>query len=342
MANKLVYVGFGYLHHLGGHAGYHQIKNYLHYDYYVDAQNYHNNYAKPSKLHIVEWLRTFVFPYFCFGFTAFPWFLLKCMWMAVMKGHLTFHFIYGENLFFDFKLLKVRGCKTVVTLHQPYDWFKDKPSWRRRLKAVDHVILVGEAEVNLFKQLTGKDNVTFIPHGICSDFYCPDASIKKEKMVLTVGNWLRDFKFADKIYQQLLSTDKDVKIVIVSNPRNKALITPNDRISFLSGISDEDLRDLYRKTSCLFLPLKRYTANNALLEAGAVGCPILIACDQQDNSYIPESLINLVGINEIQTLTIISDLLTNQENTEKLSEHVRACFSWDSVSQITQKTLSNI
>ena len=73
-----------------------------------------------------------------------------------------------------------------------------------------------------------------------------------------------------------------------------------------------------------------------------MGCPILIACDQQDNSYIPESLINLVGVNEVQTLTIISDLLTNQENTEKLSEHVRACFSWDSVSQITQKTLSNI
>lgn len=342
MSNKLVYVGFGFLHHLGGHAGYHQIKNALDYDYYVDAQSYHNKYAKPSRFKLQNWLRAVVFPHFCFGFTAFPWFLFQCMWMALTKGSLTFHFIYGENLYYDFRLLKTRGCKTVVTLHQPYEWFANKPSWRRRLKSVDHIILVGGAEVSMFKELTGRNNVTYIPHGICSDFYCPDASVHTEKMVLTVGNWLRDFILADKVYQQLLASDSEIRIVIVSNPQNKKYITPNERISFFSGITDEELRILYRKTSCLFLPLTRYTANNALLEAGAVGCPILIACDNPDNCYIPEDMITLLPAKTETVLQAIANLMQSKSSASRLSMYVDNYFSWSKIAAITKDKLYSI
>lgn len=341
MSNKLVYVGFGFQHHLGGHAGYHQIKNYLDYDYFVDAQSFFNN-ASLKRGKFLNRIRHFIFPYFCFGFKSFPWYLLKCIWMAITKGHLTFHFIYGENLFYDFKLLKIRGCKTVMTLHQPFEWFKDKPSWIRKLKSVDHVILVGESEIELFKQLTGKDNVSFIPHGICSDFYCPDESVKKEKMVLTVGNWLRDFRFADQVYQRLLVDDNDLRIVVVSNPKNKDFITPNERISFKSGISDEELRELYRRTSCLFLPLTRYTANNALLEAGAVGCPIIIACDQPDNSYIPESMIDLLPFNQDIVISKIETLFIDNSINNCLSNYVDSHFSWSSVSKDTKEILFSL
>lgn len=339
MANKLVYVGFGFRHHLGGHGGYHQIRNYLGYDYYIDAQPFHDKASKSSQIKLMNWVRTLVLPRFCFGFRAFPYFLIKCLWMAVTKGHLTFHFIYGENLYYDFRLLRVRGCKTVVTLHQPYEWFKDKPSWKRRLQHVDHVILVGETEIALFKTLTGKDNVTFIPHGICADFYCPDVRMQKEKMVLTVGNWLRDFEFADKVYQQLLSDDPEVRIVIVSMPRNKSRITAHERISFLSGISDEELRDLYLKSSCLFLPLTRYTANNALLEAGAVGCNILIACNQPDNSYISTDLLRLMPMKEDTVAQEIKVMLKKGEMSCQLSDFVKKNFSWQRIAEATRNTL---
>lgn len=341
MKNKLVYIGFGFHHHLGGHAGYHQIKKYLKYDYYVDAQSFFDR-LKPSKWRIIDSIKHYLYPIFCFGFGAFPWFLIKCMWMAVTKGNLTFHFIYGENLYRDFKLLKVRGCKTVLTLHQPYEWFRNNPEWIKRLKSVDHIILVGETEVHLFKQLTGKDNVTFVPHGICSDFYCSDFSVKKEKMVLTVGNWLRDFEFADKVYQRILSEDKDVRIVIVSNQKNKALITSDDRIQFLSGISDEELRNLYRKTSCLFLPLIRYTANNALLEAGAVGCPILIASDHPDNSYIPESMVRILPMSQDLVVPEIVRMMDNIRDDNDLEKYVDQNFSWTFIANRTKELLYDL
>lgn len=342
MQNKLVYIGFGYRHHLGGHAGYHQIKEYLGYDYIIDAQSYLNSYAIKSRFHFIDQLKFLVFPYFCFGFNAFPWFLFKCLWMAITKGNLTFHFIYGENLFYDFSLLKVRGCKTVVTLHQPYDWFKDKPSWRRRLKAVDQIILVGESEVEHFKKLTGKNNVLFVPHGICTDFYNPDTSVRKERMILTVGNWLRDYNFADRVYQKILKEDNDIRIVIVTNPKNKTLITPDERLSLVSGISDEDLLDLYRKTSCLFLPLVRYTANNALLEAGAVGCPILISCNYPDNSYLPEHMVKILPMNEDDVVNHIMYMIDNYSRKSTLSEYVNNHFGWKNIANTTKRVLDSL
>lgn len=338
MPNKLVYIGFGFHHHLGGHAGYHQIANYLKYDFYVDAQGFYNNCAK-HRSNFARRIRHYILSHLWFGFNAFPWYLIKCMWMALSKGHLTFHFIYGENLFYNSKLLKVRGCKTVVTLHQPYEWFINKPSWIKKLKSVDRVILVGEAEVPLFKKLTGRDNVFFIPHGICSDFYCPGKDERRENMVLTVGNWLRDFQFADKIYQQLLATDQNVRIVIVSNRDNQRFITRNSRIQFLSGITDEELRELYRKTSCLFLPLIRFTANNALLEAGAVGCPVLIACNFSDNSYIPDSFVN---VQPMQVGLVSSEIRRMSETPQTLfdlSKYVNDNYSWDIVAQKTKHVL---
>ena len=40
MNKKLVYIGFAFSHHKGTHAGYHQIREYLNYDYVVDCQAY--------------------------------------------------------------------------------------------------------------------------------------------------------------------------------------------------------------------------------------------------------------------------------------------------------------
>lgn len=119
--------------------------------------------------------------------------------VGTFQGASYFPFLYGEIFFYNSRFLKVRGCKTVVTLHQPVEWFMQRPLRHKYLKSVDHVILVGETEVPLFKKLTGRDNVFFIPHGIYSDFYCPGNDDRRENMVLTVGNWLRDFQFADKI-----------------------------------------------------------------------------------------------------------------------------------------------
>jgi glycosyltransferase involved in cell wall biosynthesis len=52
-------------------------------------------------------------------------------------------------------------------------------------------------------------------------------------------------------------------------------IARQSRVHWHSGLSDEQLRELYRRADLLVLPLVDCTANNALLEAMACGVPIL-------------------------------------------------------------------
>lgn len=48
---------------------------------------------------------------------------------------------------------------------------------------------------------------------------------------------------------------------------------PNTEL--LPGISDEQLRDEYRRAHALFLPLQLSTANNVVLEAMSCGTPVV-------------------------------------------------------------------
>ena len=341
MKNKLIYIGFSFQHHLNSHAGYSQIKYHLKYDQEIDVQSFYDKCIKEESNTVFNNLRCKIRRLLCWGYNAFPWYLFKCVWMALRFGYCTFHFIYPENTFKAIRLFHVRNCKVVLTLHQPYEWYASRPKWIKRLKTADCIIVLSNTELSKLKELIHGIKIIYLPHGISSDFYSPNNQIK-EDMVLTVGNWLRDFKFADVVYQSLLEKRPNVKIVIVTHPANKKLITFNDNLTYLSGISDEELRDLYRKTSCLFLPLIRYTANNALLEAGSVGCPILIASNAADNSYMPNDLIKILPMSFDEVTNQIVSITENKENKKGLSDFVKSNYDWVKVAQMTKELLGEI
>lgn len=342
MKKKLVYVGFSYVHHKGTHAGYNKIEEYLNYDYKIDCQKWFEASVRQYPKFCI--LRNFIRKVLnrCFYFTTFPWYLFKVCYLGIIKKNLVFHFVYGENLYFPIvrKILN-RSNSVVCTYHQPLEWFRKWNKYLDGQKRINHIILVSNSELESFKTLFGNKNITYIPHGICTDFYKPEFNIKKEKIILTVGSWLRDYAFANKVYQRLLSQFPDIEIFIVSNPKNKKMIEENSRIHFLSGISDEELKTLYCKSCCLFLPLIRYTANNSLLEAGATGCNIVIASDNPDNSYIPENFINLTPLKIDETVSAIVASMKCEYNYE-LANYVKEKFSWEVISDQTKNLLNSI
>lgn len=335
MKRKIVYVGFAFTHHKGTHAGYHQIKDWINFDYVIDCQSFYEKCAKnKEELSILDRIRRKIL-YMILGVSSVPWYIAKIIWLGLIQGNLVFHFIYGENTFFSWiKYLVRKSNRFVCTFHQPVDFFKQNKRQLRLLKSSDMIILVGNTEVEIFKAITGKNNVVYIPHGISSDFYNVDMSIIKENIVLTVGNWLRDYEFADKVYSSLLEKDPTLEIHIVSNPTNKQYISLNPRIKFLSGISDEDLKLEYLKCSVLFLPLKRYTANNSLLEASSTGCNIVISSDFPDNSYIPEKYITITSMNVNNAVEAILRVRSYNHNLD-LSGYIYKHYSWEYVANKT-------
>ena len=335
---KLVYIGFAFEHHKGTHAGYHQIRDYVNYDYHVDCEFFANNIYRGAETPFER-----ISMRLCnklFGVNIFPWHILKCILLGLIHNNLTFHFIYGENSYMDFSRFVRKGNKTVCTFHQPFQWFQS-PLWLERLKTIDRVILVGNAEVNDFECVVGKGKVSFIPHGIRTDFYHPDTSIKKEHMLLTVGNWLRDYDFANKVYQQLLKIDEQLKIVVVAMPSMTQALQTHPRLKCLTGISDEQLRDLYQRCKVLFLPLKKYTANNALLEAAACGCNIVIASQSMDNSYLPSKYIVFSDLNANNAVCSICNNYSNSTKDE-IEDFIRKSYSWEIVGRSVEHFLQNI
>lgn len=334
---KLVYIGFAFSHHKGTHAGYHHIKDYLQYDYVIDCESFVQKCQYRNSIFSRIW--SFIMRKM-FGYPIFPYYILKCILLGILHDNNVFHFIYTENTYVNFRRFIRKGNKIVCTIHQPVEWFV-RYKWEKKLRSIDRIILVGESEIDQFRAITGKYNVVFIPHGIDTSFYCPKEISKKEKMLLTIGNWLRDYGFANQVYHRLLSEDSELHVVIVSSVSNKAFITPHERISFLSGISDEELHNLYIRSSVLYLPLIRYTANNSLLEAAACGCNIVISSDFPDNSYIPSDYLLLCPMDVDCVVDLIKRNYQYGFNTS-LARYVDKHYSWETIGRDTKSLIMSL
>ena len=334
---KTVYVGFAFLHHKGTQGGYHHILNYAKYDYIVDAQNDFERLSSPHNNIVSKIIRRVFRIIFCWD--TFPLFLFRCLWLGYTKKELVFHFIYGENLYTPLFRLIPKRHKIVCTFHQPFEWFNN-PKWLKVLQSVDKIILVGNTEISKFKEATGKDNVVYIPHGVTTDFYKPDSECQKKKMILTVGNWLRNYEIANRVYLKFLEENPDWIVSVVANQNNLAKISDQPNIIKYSGISDTELKRLYCESSVLFLPLIRYTANNSLLEASACGCNILIASNYADNSYIPIDYIRCVPMSEEQILCFLKDDANHTSDyNNALRQYVVDEFSWQAIGLKTNSYL---
>lgn len=329
MDSNIIYIGFSFPHHRNSHAGYQQIKNYLRYNRIIDGQYFFDRYNQLNIGLLDRILRKF-------SYSILRWAIpisriyFRCLFLMLGGKPNIFHFIYGENIYYPLNQILSKRNKVACTIHQPYEWFIQNPTYTKYLSGVNKIVLVGNSEYDKFSTLYPKAAIKYIPHGVCTDFYAPDLGIRKEKILLTVGNWLRDYSFANKVYKELLNKDRELNIVVVSNPSNKGYIDTHERITFLSGISDEQLLSLYQKCCVLFLPLIRYTANNSLLEACSVGCNVVISSNHSDNSYIPEKYITLSDMDVDSTVQAILKTMSFDYNTA-LSDYVKEHYSWEKV-----------
>ena len=333
---KLVYLGFAFQHHKGTHAGYQHIKNYLPYDYIIDCQKWFDDNSKGYKNLIDHIIRKICFMFL--GSERFPFYLIKCIWLSFFHKNLIIHFVHTENTFFSLVHLIPRRTKVVCTLHQPFSWYNQR--WIKRLHRANKIILLSDKEILLFREALNNEHVYYIPHGIDTDYYQPGEYKKNGKIsILTVGNWLRDYQLAGEVYKSLLAYNKNVEINIVASSVSKADFIADNRIHVWNGISDEQLRQLYRQSDCLFLPLKRFTANNALLEAASCGCNIVIASDYNDNSYIPSQYLHICPLKEQACVDNIRKIVKNREPNLALRQFIIDYYDWHLIGQETYKLL---
>ena len=117
MNKKIVYVGFAFQHHKDTHAGYHQIKEYLNYDYVIDCQGSFDKASRPyESLSLLSKLKRRIIRR-VLGFNNIPWFIIKVIYLS---KNLVLHYLFGGNIDFpSSRHFVTQWNKIVCTIPQP-------------------------------------------------------------------------------------------------------------------------------------------------------------------------------------------------------------------------------
>jgi len=196
--------------------------------------------------------------------------------LSLLPGRRLFHFVYPENSFY-FTARRKRSSKTklVATYHQPPEESRQFIVKTEAIKRLDAVILLSESQREFFEPVVGNDKIHVIPHGIDLQFFSPAVQPPKQKKIIAVGNWLRDFPTLASTLAVLQKREPDILCDIVSLEQNRQFFSGLKNVTFHSGISDEQLLNMYHEASAAVLSLTGAAANNALLEAMACGLPVV-------------------------------------------------------------------
>lgn len=257
----------------------------------------------------------------------------------------VFHFLYGENSYRYLGLMKsiAPGNRIICTYHTPAIKFLQIVKNRRHVERLDAIIVMSTVQADFFSGIVGRERVFFVPHGVDVDYFSPAEKRSKQEDFFTcvfVGSHLRDVATLAEA-ARILSTKPEVRFVVVTRPENHAIFTGLGNVEIRSGISDEQLLDLYRKSDILVLPLLDATANNSLLEAMACGLPILTTDLRGVRDYVSKDCALLVPLKDARRLAdAIVDLRGDEAARLRMAQASRGRaldLSWRNVAEQTVK-----
>ena len=191
------------------------------------------------------------------------------------------HYLNGER---DIRYVlkyyrKSETVKFVTTFHKPSSILIEAIQGNKYLKYLDGIIALGANQANVLNDQLKIKHIEIIPHGVDTIFFhpYPDQLLHNEnkKSILCVGQHLRDFDLFNTVVDIIKKKKMDIDINVVILPSAIQFLKNKDVLNIFSGISDDMLKTLYQKATCLFIPLKDATACNAILEALACGTPII-------------------------------------------------------------------
>lgn len=149
----------------------------------------------------------------------------------------------------------------------------------RRLAAA---IILSENQREVLARFVPADRIHLVPlgaatHELIAHFDALSVA-RQQSEVLTVGNWLRDWRYYFDFVRACQTMSPPLHFVLVN--RNlptewhaAARSLPN--MQWRENLSDQELLAQYARASAIFLPLREATGNNAVNEAMAAGCPIV-------------------------------------------------------------------
>lgn len=322
--------------HHSGHSGYDQLTKHMPCAHYQNGRIFKYLFEKnPRHFRFVrqinpEW---YSFEYFCVE--------MELIARLHQMRNTVFHYLYGEN---QFRYLGHspfrRGNRVVASFHQPPAIFPRAIPDVKRVRKADALVVVGSNQVDYFRDITLRDNVYLVPHGIDTDYFAPRGAKNQDGPLrcISVGWWLRDVDMIrDVMVRAPQVAGLDVEFHVVTFPWCQKHYEGIPNVHLHSSVGDEELLALYQKCHLLLLPLQDCTANNAVLESMACGLPVYTSETGAIRDYVGDD--NAVIVRPHDTESMLEALLEAHRNRSRLEEMGRASrlraesFAWERVGE---------
>lgn len=187
------------------------------------------------------------------------------------------HTLYGEQHLQFFTRWERAPRSWVTTIHlPPSQWNEDSLS---QLRHVQSSLILYRRDIPFFEQFIGAGRVRFVHHGVDIDFFQP-AQTPLSNRLLFAGTYLRNPMMLARVIERLHRSRPELQfdLLVPLHGRGQAgfeKLENHPAIAWHSGLSDEQLRELYQRSQLLLLPMNESGANTAVVEALACGLPIV-------------------------------------------------------------------
>ncbi|WP_445491749.1 glycosyltransferase family 4 protein [Niallia sp. 03133] len=317
--NKVLCCGFNFPHHSHS-SGYHHIvplisDEYLNANRYLFGNSEFGSFKRKINLLIYDILIPFKY-----------------------KEHQLIHYIYPENHL----LVSVSKKRVnVATVHLPVEWLEknSKRSFIGELRyhaflKLDGIITLSQDQADLLKEYLPNSNIKFIPHGI-NELTSKPLKIPKDNFkIVVIGSNFRDYNIIYNLLKFIESESKNWEIHMLGLEKSRiSEFKDNKNVKVYKYLEEDQYISIIENSHVHLLPVTFATANNALLEAHALGVPTVATNLQAIKDYALSTTRLFDSEQElINELLDVERMDTDQYNILRVNTHNESKrFYWSNI-----------
>jgi len=276
------------------------------------------------------------------------------------------HIFYGED-YLRFSPQLYPEIPIIATFHQPAELLRQEVitgSLRGRIGRLTHrlsrnrferlaaAIVTEESQKRVLEQVMPAERIHVIPLGVHLNAFRESFEHFQEKRIptdpyhiITVGNWLRDWNVYAETARLAAQRHPDWRFHLVnrrldSAVRRKLQQCPN--VIIHQEVDNASLKEMLFTSRVLFIPVTGASGNNALLEAMAMGCPVVMTDVFNGRFMISEPEVRLHhrgdASHALERISEVMDLQPDNYLSLKASTFARASeFDWAEIARRTMK-----
>lgn len=298
-------------------------------------------------------------------FKKYPW-LFEFTARQYKDQFDVLHILYGED-YFRWSTRLFQKKPIVVTYHQPSEILENeilRGSVRGRIGRLMHllnknrfkklaaVIVTNLSQKRILEKVIEENKIHVIPLGINLDklntvYQKHQHVFNKRPIILTMGDWLRDWVFFFRIAKECPQWDFHIiNRKLSAECQSLARKAPN--ITFFENINNQEVNEKLLSANFQFLPVTGMAGSNALIQGFALGLPLVLTKIDDDNQYNTDLGFVQTYIQDdvkdcISRLKSMIDLSCEDQKELKNNAHLYAQnYSWEKTIERTIEVYKKI